>query len=52
MGVFAFVIGIPSALSAGASDYLTKLELFGKTGFMDILDQVFGTLCLILTPCC
>ena len=48
VGVFAFVIGIPSALSAGASDYLTKLELFGKTGFMDILDQVFGTLCLIL----
>jgi|TARA_B100000678_G_scaffold288113_1_gene295937 NSS family neurotransmitter:Na+ symporter len=48
VGIFAFIVGIPSALSNGASSYLTNFELFGKTGFMDILDQVFGTLCLIV----
>jgi len=48
VGIFAFIVGIPSALSHGASSYLTELTLFGKTGFQGIIDQVFGTLCLIV----
>ena len=48
VGVFAFVIGIPSALANGGSEFFSSMELMGKTGFLDILDQVFGTLCLII----
>ena len=48
VGVFAFVVGIPSALANGGSEFFSSMELMGKTGFLDILDQVFGTLCLII----
>ena len=48
VGIVAFLIGIPSALSAGGSDFFTNMEIFGKKGFLDIMDQVFGTLCLIV----
>ncbi len=48
VGLVAFVVGIPSALSNGGNEWLTNIELFGQTGFFSILDQVFGTLALII----
>lgn len=48
VGIFAFLIGIPSAMANGGSEFFSNMELMGKKGFLDIMDQVFGTLCLIL----
>tara|TARA_B100000405_G_scaffold90755_1_gene63083 strand:- start:152 stop:1615 length:1464 start_codon:yes stop_codon:yes gene_type:complete len=48
VGIFAFLIGIPSAMANGGSEFFSNMELMGKTGFLDIMDQVFGTLCLIV----
>ena len=48
VGIFAFIIGIPSAMANGGSEFFSNMELMGKTGFLDIMDQVFGTLCLIV----
>ena len=48
VGVFAFLFGIPSALAGGANEWLSTVEIFGKTGFLDIMDQVFGTIALII----
>ena len=48
VGIFAFLIGIPSAMANGGSDFFSNVELLGKKGFLDIMDQVFGTLCLIV----
>ncbi|MCX7867926.1 MAG: sodium-dependent transporter [Limisphaera sp.] len=48
VGAAAFVLGIPSALSTGGSRFFSELHLAGQTGFMDILDQVFGTGLLLL----
>ena len=48
VGIFAFLIGIPSAMANGGSEFFSNIELMGKTGFLDIMDQVFGTLCLIV----
>ena len=44
----AFLFGIPSALSAGGSKFFTEMELFGKTGFMDIVDFGFGTVLVVV----
>ena len=44
----AFLMGIPSALSAGGSKFFTEMELFGKTGFMDIVDFGFGTVLVVV----
>lgn len=43
-----FLLGIPSALSQGANQFFTELSLFGKTGFLDILDYLFGSISLTL----
>lgn len=48
VGGLAFVVGIPSALSAGGSEWLTNLSIFGKTGFLDIMDFIFGTVIIVL----
>ena len=48
VGIFAFLIGIPSAMANGGSEFFSNMESMGKTGFLDIMDQVFGTLCLIV----
>ena len=48
VGLVAFAVGIPSALSNGGNEWLSNIELFGQTGFFSILDQVFGTLALII----
>lgn len=44
----AFLVGIPSALSAGGAKFFTEMELFGKTGFMDIVDFAFGTVLVVV----
>ncbi len=53
IGILAFIIGIPSALSGGASELLTHVEMpfFGgtvKTGFLDIMDAIFGELLIVI----
>ncbi len=48
VGLLAFVIGIPSALSAGGSRWFTEVKLWGKTGFLDIMDLLVGTLLIVL----
>lgn len=52
VGVAAAVIGIPSALSSGGSELFSDLSItaFGNTyrGFMDIMDFVFGTFCIVI----
>ncbi len=48
----AFLFGIPSALSGGSVEMFTTWHVnilgIGKTGFMDIMDYVFGTLFMML----
>ncbi len=41
MGLVAFVLGIPSALSLGASSALTKL-VSENFGFLDLMNAIFG----------
>ncbi|MBX2962272.1 MAG: sodium-dependent transporter [Cyclobacteriaceae bacterium] len=52
IGFAAFFIGIPSALSGGASKFFTNISInfFGspKTGFLDIMDALFGTLFIVI----
>jgi len=53
VGILAFVVGIPSALSGGASEFFTNMSVpyFGgtvKTGFLDIMDGVFGELFIVI----
>jgi NSS family neurotransmitter:Na+ symporter len=48
VGIMAFIVGIPSALSCGASQWLSSVEFVGQKGFMNIMDQFFGTLSLVL----
>lgn len=53
VGILAFIVGIPSALAGGASDYFTNMSLpyFGgtvKTGFLDIMDGIFGELFIVI----
>jgi len=52
VSIAAFVIGLPAALSKGANDTLSNMQfnLFGlvNTGFMDIMDFVWGTLMIMI----
>lgn len=43
-----FILGIPSALSQGANKFFTELTIIGKTGFLDVLDYLFGSISLTL----
>ena len=45
--LIAFVIGIPSALSLGASSFFTKLPLLGK-GFLDMANIILGNYSLTI----
>ena len=54
VGGLAFAFGLPSALSQGSSETLTKMSFLGKTSFLDIMDHVWGTsvitiICLLLS---
>ncbi len=42
----AFVIGIPSAMSQGYSEFFSNMQLLGKKGFLDIADFLFGSFAL------
>lgn len=46
MSALAFVLGIPSALSFGASSLFTRLPLVGK-GFLDVANIILGNYSLI-----
>ena len=48
VGTLAFLAGIPSALSQGGSEFFTNMEFNGKKGFLDIMDNVFGTILVIV----
>ncbi|OGU19150.1 MAG: Na+-dependent transporter [Ignavibacteria bacterium GWA2_55_25] len=41
-----FLLGLPSALAQGTSDFFSTLTLFGQTGFLDIMSFVFSDLSL------
>jgi NSS family neurotransmitter:Na+ symporter len=54
VGGLAFVVGIPAALSQGASPALSSFSLFGQTGVLNVMDFAFGTMgvviiCLLLS---
>lgn len=54
VGIAAFLVGLPSALSHGSSDAFSTVTLFGQTGVLNIMDHVFGTvsmLIVVLTTC-
>jgi NSS family neurotransmitter:Na+ symporter len=54
VGIAAFLVGLPSALSNGSSEFLSSVTLFGQTGVLNIMDHVFGTvsmLIVVLTTC-
>jgi len=48
IGALAFVVGIPSALSVGGVKWLSTIQLAGKTGFLDIMDHLFGTAIILI----
>lgn len=48
VGIAAFLLGIPSAASTGASEFCTKIQLFGKQGVINILDYTVGNLLIII----
>lgn len=52
VGIFVFLVGIPSALSHGASDLFTdmKMNVFGTEvdGFQGIIDYWFGTFFIVV----
>lgn len=47
VGVVSFVLGIPAALSTGASTFLSRLPLV-HMGFLDLMDTIFGNVALTL----
>lgn len=47
VGVVSFGLGIPSALSTGASPLLSQLPIL-HMGFLDLMDTVFGNVALTL----
>lgn len=44
-GVVSFLLGIPAALSTGASSFLSRLPIF-QMGFLDLMDTIFGNFSL------
>ena len=52
VGIMVFIVGIPSALSHGASDFFTNMNInvFGQevTGFQGIVDYWFGTFFIVV----
>jgi NSS family neurotransmitter:Na+ symporter len=48
VGLLAFIVGVPSALSHGANRWLTEIELFGNKGLQAIMDYVVGTLLIVI----
>jgi NSS family neurotransmitter:Na+ symporter len=53
VGIFAFVIGIPSALTAIDGNFFNSISIpwFGGvtiTGWLDILDTIFGSFFIVI----
>jgi len=49
VGGFTFAAGLPSALSQGGSKLLSEqISLFGQTGFLSIMDFIWGNISLAL----
>ncbi len=50
MGSLAFLIGIPSALSHGANNYLSKIKIpfLNVFGFYNIMDFIWGNLAMVI----
>jgi len=48
VGAIAFVVGLPSALSQGASDFLGEMTLMGNTSFLFIMDFLWGNISLAI----
>lgn len=50
VGLLGMILGIPSALSKGASDFFTNLHLpfFHEKGFYEIMDFVWGGLAMVI----
>jgi len=49
VGGFTFAAGLPSALSQGGSTFLSEqVHLFGQTGFLSIMDYIWGNISLAL----
>ena len=49
VGGLTFAAGLPSALSQGGSTFLSEeVHLFGKTGFLSIMDYIWGNISLAL----
>lgn len=46
-GMVSFLLGIPAALSTGASPLLSQLPVL-QIGFLDLMDTIFGNIALIL----
>jgi len=47
VGGFTFTMGVPSALSQGGSEFFTNgISLFGQTGFLNVMDYIWGNLSL------
>jgi NSS family neurotransmitter:Na+ symporter len=46
VGVFAFSVGLPSALSQGASTALGSVSFMGATGFLNVMDLIWGNISL------
>ena len=46
-GGLAFLAGIPSALSKGASAMFTDFALLGQVSLMDVMDFLFGTIIML-----
>lgn len=47
VGVVSFFLGIPAALSTGASTFFSELPIF-RMGFLDLMDTIFGNIALTL----
>jgi NSS family neurotransmitter:Na+ symporter len=48
VGLIAFVLGLPSALSQGAVDALGKMTFLGNPSFLYIMDFIWGNLSLAI----
>jgi NSS family neurotransmitter:Na+ symporter len=48
IGAFTFAVGLPSAMSSGTSETLTNMQAFGQTGFLSIMDFIWGNLSLAI----
>jgi NSS family neurotransmitter:Na+ symporter len=49
IGILAFLIGIPPALSSGGSKFFSELHFLNYTGMYEIMDYIWGSLGMVIT---